>query len=437
MTEGMPEPTFSQLERDLTRLLSASAPEEFAEKLGKQLQARAEELRTARQRQMPWWRRLLPEHRPALAFALVVMVLLVIAFSALGPQRVLAGFQRIVESVSEIRLKDLIPPGLIESGPTPTPTATATPFLSPTPGSALPQLTPGQPVTITTIDMIDAANGWAFGGNQDPGDRLLRTRDGGLTWQDVTPPYRSADENAPGKMKNAYFLDTNSAWVAVYYLPQSYLPEEFPLDGIIWRTRDGGLTWEPGEPVELYLTLFGPDPGSKEIHDPSPPPLMQFLDAKRGWILIRDIGSGMHKAMVSLYMTKDGGEHWEKVFDLFSDRYLDSGWKTGMTFAGDQTGWSTTSDYPLEVAFLRHTSGEGRTWEQTYLPPPGFDPGLVSRAYCADTHSPHLFSPTVGMLVVDCVTFDESVQPPDILYATENGGRSWHTRPTRRSGVTR
>ncbi len=308
-------------------------------------------------------------------------------------------------------------------------TSTATVTASPTPVSAnlpLPPLAAGEAVMITSIDMIDTVNGWAIGGDQDPGDRLLRTRDGGQTWQEVTPPYLSADENTTGILKKAYFLDTNSAWVAVYYLPQSDLPDEGQFFGNIWRTQDGGLSWEISEPIDLFITLYGSE--DSQIIDPSPAPLMEFLDADHGWILIRDTGSGMHRYPAAMYRTRDGGLGWDNVFDPYSD-ILQGGYKTGMTFADEMTGWSTTDSYPVDEPFVRGTSDGGSDWSEIWLPPPAFDPDLVNRNYCVEQHSPHLFTPNSGMLVVDCMTTDETNQPADILYSSEDGGENWRADP--------
>jgi photosystem II stability/assembly factor-like uncharacterized protein len=286
---------------------------------------------------------------------------------------------------------------------------------------------PSQPVTISYIDMIDEANGWAIGGEQDPGDRLLRTSNGGLTWQEVTPPYWSADENAPGMLKTAFFLDTTSAWVTVYYLPQSDPPEGFQQYLAIWRTQNGGLNWEVSDPIELDIALIGPV--DSQIYDPSPPPLMQFLSADHGWILIRDSRPGRFKYFAWMYTTRDGGQNWNNVFDPESD-LLQMGIKTGMTFTDDKTGWSTTELEPVGIPFFRHTSDGGNNWTEIWLPPPEFDPGLVEYPYwCGNQHSPHLFSPTIGMLVVDCLIPEVTVQPTDLLYITVDNGRNWRTSP--------
>ena len=275
--------------------------------------------------------------------------------------------------------------------------------------------------------MIHESIGWAIGGEQDPGDRLLRTRDGGLTWQDISPPYLSADETVPGKIKNAFFLDSTSAWVAVYYLPQSDPPEGFQQYLAIWRTKNGGLNWAVSDPIELYIALLGPV--ESQIFDPSLPPLMQFLSADHGWILIRDSRPGMLKYFAWMYTTSDGGQQWKKVFDPESD-LLQMGIKTGMNFIDDETGWSTTELEPVGVPFFRHTSDGGSNWTEFWLPPPEFDPDLVEYpSWCGNQHSPHLFSPTSGMLVVDCMIPEETVQPADILYITADSGRNWRANP--------
>ena len=291
----------------------------------------------------------------------------------------------------------------------------------------LPILSPGQPVTISYINMIDAIIGWAIGGEQDPGDRLLRTRDGGLTWQDISPPYLSADETVQGKIKNAFFQDSTSAWVAVYYLPQSDPPEGFQQYLAIWRTKNGGLNWEVSDPIELDIALIGPV--DSQIFDPSPPPLLQFLGADHGWILIRDSRPGRFKYFAWMYTTRDGGQQWKKVFDPESD-LLQMGIKTGMTFIDDETGWSTTELEPVGIPFFRHTSDGGNSWGEIWLPPPEFDPDLVEYpSWCGNQHSPHLFSPTFGMLVVDCMIPEGTVQPTDILYTTTDSGRNWRANP--------
>ena len=46
----------------------------------------------------------------------------------------------------------------------------------------------GKPFTVASLQMLDTMTGWATGGADGNSDRVYFTRDGGLTWQDLTPP---------------------------------------------------------------------------------------------------------------------------------------------------------------------------------------------------------------------------------------------------------
>ena len=107
MTEGIPEHTLDQLERDLAALYFNAAPEHFAQRLEGQLHTRAEELRAARQDEVPWRRRFVLSRRPALAFALVVVLILAGIVASLGPQRVLAAMQSLLGYVPGMGFVDL------------------------------------------------------------------------------------------------------------------------------------------------------------------------------------------------------------------------------------------------------------------------------------------------------------------------------------------
>jgi photosystem II stability/assembly factor-like uncharacterized protein len=304
-------------------------------------------------------------------------------------------------------------PDMLET-PTPIPTPATLPTLSV--GVLPPRLAPGSPVTISSIDMIDTFSGWAIGGRQNPTNHVLRTHDGGQTWVDVSPPFRTADENVPGNIGQAYFLDAKASWVVVYYRPETIPQEGFYHTAIVWRTLDGGLTWEASEPIgmyEIYYTLS---------------PFMQFLDAQHGWILIRESGSGTSTYVVVLYTTQDGGETWDVVIEP-TDNDMMSCNKTGMVFTDPQTGWVTLDQCPAD-ATLGITHNGGRDWSNWIdLPPPDFDPRLHEQAYCVDAYSPHLFSSSSGALVVDCQLFDAPTPPPDILYRTDDNGQTWRASP--------
>src|SRR3990172_5715222 len=92
-------------------------------------------------------------------------------------------------------------PGRVETPPTtsvpPSPTAAGTP---PTSREAIRRFAPGESVWITSIRMQDPTAGWAIAGESQWGDHVMRTGDGGQTWQDVTPPEPAPTEAEGSKV---------------------------------------------------------------------------------------------------------------------------------------------------------------------------------------------------------------------------------------------
>jgi len=68
--------------------------------------------------------------------------------------------------------------------------------------------------------MVDASNGWAIGNAGDTIDHVLRTSDGGNTWQDVTPPEAAPTMDLPEKRAVGFFLNRDTVWVT--YSPATF-----------------------------------------------------------------------------------------------------------------------------------------------------------------------------------------------------------------------
>jgi photosystem II stability/assembly factor-like uncharacterized protein len=177
---------------------------------------------------------------------------------------------------------------------------------------------PGQPATITYIDMIDAEDGWAIGGNLDPGNHILRTRDGGRTWRDVTPTETAPVSAYLHRYALGFFPDSEKAWVTYY--------SDHPENNVVWRTLDGGHAWSHGHPVPN---------DSFERYEPR---FLHFVGDNYGWLLLSSIGLG--NEYVSLFATTDGGETWIKRIDP-NIAGLHGCTKTGLLFADAQQGWLT------------------------------------------------------------------------------------------------
>jgi photosystem II stability/assembly factor-like uncharacterized protein len=159
------------------------------------------------------------------------------------------------------------------------PTETAIPSATPLPPTSTPTEVPptstatsgvansithfpsGQEFSVTAIHMVDAHTGWAIGGLVTPGDHVLFTTDGGNTWKDVTPPEEAAT-GGEQKAATGYFQDAQSAWVVF-----SYLSGTTPAQSVVWRTQDGGATWQASQPLDLS--------GLNEFYNPGS---LQFVD---------------------------------------------------------------------------------------------------------------------------------------------------------------
>jgi photosystem II stability/assembly factor-like uncharacterized protein len=304
------------------------------------------------------------------------------------------------------------------AGPTNPTAAPETPTPAPVPeGPAIAHLSAGQPVTITMLAMLDANTGWAVGGVSDVrlgvGDHILRTQDGGQTWQDVTPP-EPAPAEPPGGSAIGFFKDVNSAWVVYAY----FTPPSAP-GNVIWRTQDGGQTWQASQALDVS--------GLGDVFAPSD---LVFVDDQTGWLLVH-VGAGMSHDYVVLYATRDGGQTWEALFDPITDNFPQSCGKTGMAFVDANTGWITgnCNGVVAELFFQRTVDG-GRTWQPVAVPPPAGEPAdLFTRDDRAcGTEAPALASSQALKLVVVCRDFDNNVS--NYLYTANSADwQAWTAAP--------
>lgn len=139
---------------------------------------------------------------------------------------------------------------------------------------------PGE-LNLLGVDMVDQRNGFAVGDIGLMNGAVLRTSDGGRTWQ----PVSRTDEI----LAAVDFVSITRGWVAGYA-------------GRIQRTDDGGLTWKVQRiehKNEIINSTF-------------------FLDQDRGWA----VGSGG-----LLLATGNGGEYWEAIptgrpEDLWSIKFI-------------------------------------------------------------------------------------------------------------------
>jgi WD40 repeat protein len=305
---------------------------------------------------------------------------------------------------------------------TATSTATYTTTPEPEPEQILITLYPaGQPVSLDSLYMIDARHGWAIGGEAEQPQHVLRTSDGGLTWVDVTPPENVPIDLYEHDVATSVFLDAETAWV-IY---STYLNGAIDVS-TLWRTQDGGHSWEPS--WRLPRLTFGAISSSPEL---------EFADTQHGWLdmgYFLGAGSGRHE----LFQTSDGGQTWELVIYEFSEQY--ENWASGgvrdIDFIDPFHGWAT-SKHPYidnQTVTVHWTEDRGLTWRTQDIPrPPEFAPGYCDGMALTGGWISTLFSPQFGMLNAHCDSIylnpDDPPDHLDFLYVTTDGGKNWQINP--------
>jgi photosystem II stability/assembly factor-like uncharacterized protein len=272
------------------------------------------------------------------------------------------------------------------TSPPPTPTSEAV--------DAPPRVVREGPGFISSVNMLNETEGWAFGGFEPSDQHVLATDDGGLSWLDVDPGSTS------GSVPAAATLDRQHAWI-VYY-PSDLQAVPAPSD--VWSTSSGGSSWT--------RTVL---PEALEINER--PPDLDFVDANTGWIL-GETFAGLGQHAFTLFATNDGGATWETL--VAPQEALSTCHTTGMDFVDSEHGW--ISERCPGGVFIEATTDGGRSFTQAALPAPANEPTLFESGSTCETRNPHLFAAQQGVVLVAC-------DPPAraILYLTADGGKTWET----------
>lgn len=288
----------------------------------------------------------------------------------------------------------------------PTPVAAPPPG---TPGGSTPPTGTAPPAAETpawqeslnlSISMVDEANGWAL----DTGwtrSVVLRTSDGGAAWQDVTPQGVELSPNV-----GATFRSATTGWVAEPIVEGT---GKGPWEFYVYRTTDGGQTWEKAVVTVDY-------------------PLVQaeldFLDARRGWIMAIP-QRGMSSSPGRLFTTEDGGRTWTLVASTQGEH---PGLPLGgdLRFTGPETGWLVGSYEATGIRHLFTTMNGGRTWQELVFTPPG-------DFATSDFLGTPVFSGPKGQDGILAATYRSAGNLTRSLgiHITHDGGETWRPRPLR------
>jgi photosystem II stability/assembly factor-like uncharacterized protein len=289
-----------------------------------------------------------------------------------------------------------------------TPTITRTPTGNPL---SAPRLEAGSSIDILRLEMLDEQNGWGIGGPRATGNagHVFRTQDGGQTWFDVTPPetVESAAE-VPSMAAVGYFADAQTGWVTYH----ARIPSGVPKNPVVWRTVDGGVTWQSGAPLITE--------GLTETYWVSHIVFSGLMD---GWVLVH-VGAGMNHDYVAVYRSTDGGATWIRTIDPMIDGGIQSCTKTGMAFADGSNGWLTGDCNGVRPgAFLFRTKDGGSQWESVALTaPPGHPDLFTAEQYACRVRAPFLQNGQ-ALLGVECADMgDPQAAPLDYLYRFSPSG---------------
>jgi len=212
---------------------------------------------------------------------------------------------------------------------------------------------------------------------------VLKTENGGETWvrQNAGPPL----ERNSISLQGLCVVNPQIAWMAAEYGPQN------ENHGMVWRTVDGGLTWDQKVTTQSSNDQLPPD---------LPYLSVAAISADEAWVV-----SGHNNTQgSSIYYTSDGGNTWTlqakdlvtQFNDLNDIRIADgvlwiagdsstvfrsangggtweefstpsAGYNLGIAALDGTTAWAVSSGQGFEEGSIVLTSDSGKTWgEQAY-----------------------------------------------------------------------
>ena len=241
------------------------------------------------------------------------------------------------------------------------------------------------------VGLLGARDGWQLSAGH-----LSVSRNGGVTWQEITP---SGTQSGDGCCL-VFFLDAQHGWAGGAWSPSSPTVK-------IFRTLDGGTSWT--KVGEAGPTSSGPCC-----------PTMDFIDLNHGWIIYNDstsfaVGAGFTG---KLLQTIDGGAHWTALPDLPAVAAQRPFFQnTSLHFVDSHTGWYVGwNDQVSQHLFM--TQDGGQSWSEQRVPMPSAE--SAQSRYMA---VPSFLGTNRGILPI--TTADGHV----FVDVSNDGGRIWKLDP--------
>ncbi|WP_097026321.1 WD40/YVTN/BNR-like repeat-containing protein [Clostridium peptidivorans] len=258
------------------------------------------------------------------------------------------------------------------------------------------------------FNMIDNTYGWAIAK-----EGILKSKDGGVTWQNITPKGVNLidSENISNKSfeeKSLFhaFVDKEIAFVG--YREKNKIK--------IFKTLNGGEKWQ-----ETSLAL------ENNWEKDTPKVNIDVINSKEAFIMITS-SKISDNSDVELYKTEDLGSHWTRItknviasLNTKGD-FCDIESITGIEFINRNMGWYTVKGEKIKYPFIYNTRDGGVTWEIQNLNVP--KEYLNSKEYGINTFPPKFSKDNKqGYLPVEFNSKDKSSM---IFYKTIDGGLTWN-----------
>ena len=232
-------------------------------------------------------------------------------------------------------------------------------------GTSFSQLDINNSISYSFLNVVyfqNTTTGWLVGHDQNVGNFMAKTTDGGNTWIK-----KKTGINAT--LRKAFFLNNLKGWAVGYRCYQGCGSPTPTNEAYVLRTDDGGETWTEQSSQHQNIEL-------SEVC---------FINETTGWV------AGVYNnAMSSLLKTIDGGITWVEQLK-HTDSYQN------LFFLNDQIGWFNTRFYRFK------TTNGGVNWSQL---PIQYNEEVAGPIYFKDTQNGISLS-------------------RDGIFKTTNGGQNW------------
>lgn len=293
---------------------------------------------------------------------------------------------------------------LATSIPTPAPSPSSLPtaaLATPTPSltsATAPAPSGAKQIALGQLQMVSRSTGWGVGSwgfGHGAGEAVVRSADGGRTWNEVLPA-----------VATIFALNADDAWAAA--------PAERAGAGwnsktriVAYRTSDGGSTWRFSS---LKTVGVGVDVAQ-----------LDFVNPQDGWLVV----GNREGDITRLFRTVDAGVRWTRAARPLVPSGLER-CAGSVSFVDSSTGYVTPDCWtqPISAAgfanLLQVTHDGGGHWQ-----PVGLRPPVGGSQACAEgcfLTAPRFFGQDGWLSLMG--------GPRVVVYVTRNGGATWVVEPT-------